>query len=64
MARRILGYAGDDALLRALAGQLQQDAVEHEEELSSADRIDRYMGSQRVLKSRGLGGASMRRSGG
>ena len=60
VARRILRYAGEDAQLKGLAAQIQQDAVDHEERLSSVDRVALYMGSERVLKSRNVGGGSMR----
>jgi Ca-activated chloride channel homolog len=60
VAGRILGYAGDDAELIGLAGQLQQDAVDHQERLSAVDRKSRYMGSESVLKGRNAGGGSRR----
>jgi Ca-activated chloride channel homolog len=61
-AGRILGYAGDDAELIGLAGQLRQDAVDHEERLSSADRKARYMGTEALLKGRNASGGSRRRT--
>lgn len=61
VARRILNYAGNDAELNALAAQLKQDAVEHEEQLSAMALKMSYMTSERTLKGRDEYGASMRR---
>ena len=61
VARRIVDYAGDDAELTGLAAELQQDAVAHEERLSSVDRKMRYMRSASSLASRDAAGAATRR---
>ena len=61
VARRILHYAGDDAELNALASQLQRDAVDHEQRMSSLARKASYMGTESSLKGRDLRGAATRR---
>jgi len=61
VARHILGYAGDDAELQGLARALQQDAVDHQERLSSVDLKASYMRGESSLKSRDVSGSSRRR---
>ena len=61
VARRILNYAGSDAELNALASQLQQDAVDHEERMSSVALKASYMRSEQSLKGRNAHGGSTRR---
>lgn len=64
VARRILHYAGDDAELKGLASELQQDAVDHEERLDPVALKVRFMTSERSLKGRDLHGGATRRPSG
>jgi len=51
-ARHILGYAGDDAELKALAADLMRDAEEHERAMSPIQMKLRHFASYNVSKGR------------
>ena len=61
VAQRIQRYAGDDAELNALARKLQEDAQDHQVQMSPGARKFSYMTSERSLKGRDVRGAATRR---
>jgi hypothetical protein len=59
-AARIKEYAGEDDILKALVRDLERDQEAYFQEMRSADRKARYMGTHSSLKSRGMHGGSRR----
>lgn len=63
VARRIRGYAGDDATLRGIVAELELQADAWSVERAESDRKMQFSSSAYALKSRAPSGAVMRREG-
>jgi Ca-activated chloride channel family protein len=62
-SEKILGYAGDDAILNRLARELTEERREYAAPMMASDLKARYYSSQQVMQMRDPSGKAKRRSG-